>query len=196
MDQLKCQIIRMITHRLNCYHVCTQSLNPMSARLLSLFQTENGDSALMVEDGVTFSCFVRTLDFFNARTPPEVKLAALFRLYDCDGDGRVSERDLRSVMRLYMGTHVSEAALRVMSRNTMSHALAKCTNIESSNVSRDNNTKKGSISRGMMSDVIDRRNEDESSEESEGRSLSFEQFCNAIGPDALDSMNVAVPIRE
>ncbi len=168
----------------------------MSQRLLSLFQTENGDSALTVEDGVSFRSFVRTLDFFNPRTPSSVKLAALFRLYDCDGDGRVSERDLRIVMRLYMGSHVSEAALRVMSRNTMAHALASCATVAQTAKPTTGKTKHLSPSRNNSDSKEDEADGGVGAEESEGRSLTFEQFSVAIGGDALESMNVAIPIRE
>jgi len=176
----------------------------MSQRLLSLFQTDNGESALVMEDGVSFRSFVRTLDFFGARTPAAVKMDALFKLYDCDGDGRVSERDLRSIMRMYMGSSVSEAALRVMSRNTMTHALASCTSAAATATEQPLVAPKPTRLSGSRSasQLLGKEQDAAASDalidgaESEGRSLTFEQFSQAIGTNALEGMNVAVPIRE
>jgi len=181
------------------------SLNPMSQRLLSLFQTDGGESALSVGDGVTFDCFVRTLDYFNPATPSSVKLRALFGLYDLDRDGRVSERDLRGILRQYVGAHISEPALRVMARNTMAHALEACGNCKDEADEKDE-AKAGGKQRSAVS-PLSRNNipcDDLSpgsdalaaAAECEGRSLSFEQFSRAIGVDALEAMNVAIPIRE
>jgi hypothetical protein len=188
----------------------------MSQRLLTLFQTDTGESALSVGEGVTFDCFVRTLDYFNPRTPDSVKLNALFRLYDCDGDGRVSERDLRAVMRHYVGTHISEAALRVMCRNTMTHALQAISNnmddVETKKETTPRTHKEESKSNAAHKkaavpplalrnnvagdDAAAAQSATNELAECEGRYLTFEQFSRHIGVDALEAMNVAIPIRE
>lgn len=140
----------------------------MSPRILSLFQTSSGEDAL-TSGGVTFDVFVRTLNFFHAATPVEVKLKNLFRVYDIDGDGVVSESDLDQMMKYYVGPHLSDAARRVIVRKTMQHALTRCA--------------------GGVCTV--RTNADGE----EARGLNFDDFSRVLGADGMDALNVHIPIQ-
>lgn len=173
----------------------------MSQRILSLFQTADGESALTT-GGVTFDCFVKTLDFFNERTPVAEKLGALFRAYDCDADGVVSERDLRAILRLYVGPHLSDAALRVMCRNTMQHALEQCGAQEEhaqppekqeraahSAHTRNNNNNHAAIVGDDSPHGV------EECHQGAVRGLNLQQFSQVLGPEALAAMNVVIPLR-
>ena len=177
----------------------------MSQRILSLFQTDSGDEALS-SGGVTFDCFVKTLNFFNASTPAAVKMDALFRAYDCDGDGMVSEKDLRARLRYYVGPHLSDITLRVMVKNTMNHALARCAEIGLLPKQKAKDAAATAATTAKSTAVVERNNntaaeEEQSSSESCGcpteevRGLNFEQFSHAIGLDALNSLDVHIPLR-
>src|SRR4051794_4728535 len=97
----------------------------MAPRILTLFQNDAGEDSINA-GGVTFDVFVKTLNFFAARTPVQVKLAKLFKAYDIDGDGIISERDLQQMLKYYTGPHLSDSTCRVLVRKTMAHALSKC----------------------------------------------------------------------
>lgn len=184
-----------VISRMDFQLISELSLNPMSQRILSLFQTEGGDDALSSTlGGVTFDCFVKTLNLFNARTPVKDKMDALFRAYDCDGDGLVSEKDLRAMLRYYVGPHLDEVTLRVMVKNTMEHAMDRC--------------REGGISAKQTKAAAAAaikpasRNNTEAAEGAplvlceEVRGLTFEQFAHTLGLETLDSLTVDIPLRD
>lgn len=189
-----------VISRLDFQLISELTLNPMSPRILSLFQTDNGDEALS-SGGVTFDCFVKTLNFFNVSTPDHVKMDTLFRAYDCDGDGLVSEKDLRAMLRYYVGPHLSDITLRVMVKNTMNHALAKCEEVGL----HTKQQKKDAATTTKPKSSSDRNNTTAATAEvddnscgctpEEVRGLNFEQFQHAIGLDALSSLDVHIPLR-
>jgi Ca2+-binding EF-hand superfamily protein len=146
--------------------VC-QSLNPMSPRILTLFQNDAGEDAINA-GGVTFDIFVKTLNFFHARTPWTAKLEKLFKAYDVDGDGVISERDLQQMLKYYVGPHLSEATCRVLVRKTMQHALSRCDGDGKKKSSKDDSTPRG---------------------------LSFEDFSRVVSEDGIDALNVHIPIQ-
>lgn len=175
----------------------------MSQRILSLFQTDSGDEALS-SGGVTFDCFVKTLNFFNASTPSAVKMDALFRAYDCDGDGIVSEKDLRAMLRYYVGPHLSDITLRVMVNNTMNHALARCA--EAGLLAKQKMTDAAATTTAAAASKSTATRNNASEEEQpaaescgcpteEVRGLNFDQFSHTIGLDALNSLDVHIPLR-
>ncbi len=67
--------------------------NPLGPRICSLFE-EGSD--------LTFARFVQTLSSFAVSAPKEEKLRMIFRLYDVDGDGLVSETDLKEIVSLLL----------------------------------------------------------------------------------------------
>lgn len=193
-----------VISRMDFQLISELSLNPMSQRILSLFQTEGGDDALSSTlGGVTFDCFVKTLNLFNARTSPREKMDALFRAYDCDGDGRVSQKDLRAMLRYYVGPHLDEVTLRVMVRNTMQHALQRCAEMGICGEDQPAN-KEAAVKRAAASVASSRNNTDSASSAvestslpcEEARGLNFEQFSATIGFETLESLVVEIPIRD
>jgi serine/threonine-protein phosphatase 2B regulatory subunit len=49
---------------------------------------------------ISFHKFLRLLSVFNPRTGTEEKLEFLFKIYDWDGDGKISRQDLAKVRNI------------------------------------------------------------------------------------------------
>lgn len=162
----------------------------MAPRILSLFQTESGEEALNV-GGVTFDLFVRTLNFFHPRTALATKLAQLFKAYDIDGDGVISERDLQQMLKYYTGPHLTEATCRVLVRKTMQHALARCGGGHESSsggtdrVSRPPRNQSSSLDSPPASAAASLPH----------RGLSFADFSRVVTREGMDPLNVDIPIQ-
>jgi serine/threonine-protein phosphatase 2B regulatory subunit len=52
---------------------------------------------------LNFKAFVKALSVFHLRTPTEEKISFLFRLYDGDGDERISRAELKKTLTLLAG---------------------------------------------------------------------------------------------
>lgn len=163
--------------------VSLQTLNPMAPRILTLFQNDAQEDAINA-GGVTFDIFVRTLNFFNARTPLTTKLKTLFRAYDVDGDGLVSERDLGQMLKYYTGPHLSEATCKVLVRKTMEHALERL-------------AATGGAAGPKKKAAAAKRNSNDDEDEAPTRGLTFEEFAGVVGQDGSleEIMAVRVPLR-
>jgi serine/threonine-protein phosphatase 2B regulatory subunit len=83
------------------------AMNPLVPRIVQLF------------DGVNFKEFVRLLSAFGKNAPREARIDFLFRFYDVDGDGVVSEADVNSIFRLLVGENLDDATLRRIVRQAM-----------------------------------------------------------------------------
>merc|ERR1712013_229328 len=68
----------------------------MCDRVIELFDDNSTNQ-------INFRDFVRTLWVFSERAPAEIKLEFAFRVFDFDGDGRISETDLFHVMTIMVG---------------------------------------------------------------------------------------------
>eukprot|EP01006_Ploeotia_vitrea_P037975 TRINITY_DN66191_c5_g1_i1.p1 TRINITY_DN66191_c5_g1~~TRINITY_DN66191_c5_g1_i1.p1 ORF type:complete len:179 (-),score=94.94 TRINITY_DN66191_c5_g1_i1:206-742(-) len=88
------------------------SMNPLCHRIIALFDVDGTDR-------VNFEQFVRTLSVFHPSTPPEVKRKFAFKIYDVDGDGLVSERDLFAVLKLLVGSNLDDDQLHLIVHKTM-----------------------------------------------------------------------------
>ncbi|KAG6509971.1 calcineurin subunit B-like [Zingiber officinale] len=72
------------------------SLNPLSQRLLKMV------------DGLNFKDFVAFLSAFSPQATPQQKVELIFKVYDVDGKGRVTFKDLLEVLRDLTGSFMSE----------------------------------------------------------------------------------------
>ena len=87
-------------------------MNPLAPRLLAQFSRDG-------ESRINFRSFVHGLSVFNDRATPEHKTAAVFRIFDVDGDGYITESDVRFVLSLLCGTALSSAAADEIVRATI-----------------------------------------------------------------------------
>ncbi|XP_042373987.1 calcineurin subunit B-like [Zingiber officinale] len=72
------------------------SLNPLSQRLLKMV------------DGLNFKDFVAFLSAFSPQATTQQKIEFIFKVYDADGKGRVTFKDLLEVLRDLTGSFMSE----------------------------------------------------------------------------------------
>jgi serine/threonine-protein phosphatase 2B regulatory subunit len=72
------------------------SLNPLSKRLLRMV------------DGLNFKDFVALFSTFSAKASPRQKFELIFKVYDVDGKGRLTFKDLLEVLRDLTGSFMSE----------------------------------------------------------------------------------------
>ncbi|KAL6911962.1 hypothetical protein ACP4OV_000767 [Aristida adscensionis] len=72
------------------------SLNPLSKRLLRMV------------DGLNFKDFVAFLSTFSAKASLRQKIELIFKVYDIDGKGKVTFKDLLEVLRDLTGSFMSE----------------------------------------------------------------------------------------
>jgi len=94
------------------------SMNPLCHRIIALFDTDGSDQ-------VNFKRFVQTLSLFHPDATHAQKLTVLFRVYDVDGDGLISEADLFHVLKMLVGSYLEDAKLQKIVKKTISEADPK-----------------------------------------------------------------------
>ncbi|EPS69368.1 hypothetical protein M569_05396 [Genlisea aurea] len=72
------------------------AVNPLSQRLLRML------------DGLNFKEFVAFLSGFSSRASLQQKVEFIFKIYDCDGNGKVSFNEMVDIMRDLTGHFISE----------------------------------------------------------------------------------------
>ncbi|GMH33815.1 hypothetical protein BSKO_01649 [Bryopsis sp. KO-2023] len=72
------------------------SINPLAHRMVRMFE------------GVNFKDFCRLLAPFSRRASPEMKMGAIYSVFDMDGDGVVSRDDLDLMLRQLAGTTLTD----------------------------------------------------------------------------------------
>ncbi|KAG2308989.1 hypothetical protein Bca52824_028737 [Brassica carinata] len=72
------------------------AMNPLSQRLLKMV------------DGLNFKDFVAFLSAFSAKASLRQKVTLIFQVYDSDGNGKVSFKDIMEVLRDLSGTFMSD----------------------------------------------------------------------------------------
>ncbi|KAG6519550.1 hypothetical protein ZIOFF_023044 [Zingiber officinale] len=87
------------------------SLNPLSQRLLKMV------------DGLNFKDFVAFLSAFSPQATTQQKIEFIFKVYDADGKGRVTFKDLLEVLRDLTGSFMSEEQREVTSNSNRSLPL-------------------------------------------------------------------------
>ncbi|XP_022721189.1 calcineurin subunit B-like isoform X2 [Durio zibethinus] len=72
------------------------AMNPLSQRLLKMV------------DGLNFKDFVAFLSAFSAKASVQQKIQLIFKVYDSDGNGKVSFNDILEVLRDLSGSFISD----------------------------------------------------------------------------------------
>lgn len=72
------------------------AVNPLSQRLLRML------------DGLNFKEFVAFLSAFSSRASLQQKVEFIFKVYDSDGNGKVSFNDILDILRDLTGQYISE----------------------------------------------------------------------------------------
>ena len=105
------------------------AINPLGDRIVHAFFNESpsGDD----KDKVDFKAFVRVLAHFrpinkssekNKLNTRMKKLQFAFRMYDLDGDGKITKRELLSVLTMMVGSNISEEQLESIAERTIMEA--------------------------------------------------------------------------
>eukprot|EP00033_Pygsuia_biforma_P001362 GCRY01001543.1.p1 GENE.GCRY01001543.1~~GCRY01001543.1.p1 ORF type:complete len:178 (+),score=24.50 GCRY01001543.1:205-738(+) len=80
-------------------------MNPLLTRVISIFDT-NKDSQ------VEFSEFIQALSIFTNQSSEEEKLKFAFKVYDMDDDGFISNGELFQVLKMMVGSNLSDVQLQ------------------------------------------------------------------------------------
>eukprot|EP00834_Sanchytrium_tribonematis_P002824 NODE_95_length_21511_cov_0.501168.p13 type:complete len:195 gc:universal NODE_95_length_21511_cov_0.501168:1140-556(-) len=79
--------------------------NPLASRLIEIFDSDgNGE--------VDFQEFVRGLNVFSAHGKRDEKIKFLFQVYDIDKDGKISNGELFSVLKMMVGNNLNGEQLQ------------------------------------------------------------------------------------
>lgn len=120
------------------------AINPLGDRIVHAFfrdskagsgsgggDAENGNGSGMEAEVVNFCDFVRVLAHFrplkknnekNKLNGREEKLRFAFRMYDLDGDDRISKEELLAVLTMMVGANISEDQLISIAERTIMEA--------------------------------------------------------------------------
>eukprot|EP00756_Hemistasia_phaeocysticola_P011902 Hpha_TRINITY_DN15157_c0_g1::TRINITY_DN15157_c0_g1_i1::g.129974::m.129974/K06268/PPP3R, CNB; serine/threonine-protein phosphatase 2B regulatory subunit len=79
--------------------------NPLLGRVLTIFDTDGNKS-------VDFREFVKALAIFSNDCEKQEKLHFTFRIYDIDGDKRISNRDLFQTLQIMVGSNLTDVQLQ------------------------------------------------------------------------------------
>ena len=113
------------------------AISPLGDRIVHAFfnKSRSGDNEdevdLKDEDKVDFKAFVRILAHFrpidksaekNKLNTRMKKLQFAFRMYDLDGDGKITKKELKTVLTLMVGSNISEKQLDSIAERTIMEA--------------------------------------------------------------------------
>ena len=102
------------------------AINPLGDRIIHAFFSVESD-----QDQVNFRQFMRVLARFrpvkrnddaNAINSRDEKLKFAFRLYDLDGDDRISREEILAVLHMMVGDNITEAQLNSIAERTLAEA--------------------------------------------------------------------------
>lgn len=91
------------------------SQNPLSRRVIEIFDENRGGD-------IDFKEFVKGLSIFSSTTDPDDKLRFLFKVYDIDNDGYISNGELYLVLRLMVANSLTEVQLQQLVDRTIVEA--------------------------------------------------------------------------
>lgn len=100
------------------------AINPLGDRIVHAFFMEGND------DGVNFRQFMRTLARFrpiketkdNELNSRDAKLRFAFKMYDLDGDNKISREELLAVLHMMVGANISDDQLGSIADRTITEA--------------------------------------------------------------------------
>jgi serine/threonine-protein phosphatase 2B regulatory subunit len=81
------------------------SSNPLLDRVLAVFDTNN-------DHNVDFREFVRALAIFSHDVDKRDKLMFTFKMYDMDGDNKISNKDLFRTLQIMVGSNLTDIQLQ------------------------------------------------------------------------------------
>lgn len=81
------------------------SSNPLAARIMEVFDTDNSGD-------VDFQEFITGLSIFSGRGSKDEKLNFAFKIYDIDKDGYISNGELFIVLKIMVGTNLDDDQLQ------------------------------------------------------------------------------------
>ena len=79
--------------------------NPLVKRVISIFDKN-------VDGKISFTEFVLGLTKLSSTSSPEDKLKFAFQVYDLDGDGYISNGELFTVLKMMVGSNLTEVQLQ------------------------------------------------------------------------------------
>eukprot|EP00755_Sulcionema_specki_P023168 Sspe_Gene.14171::Locus_4894_Transcript_1_1_Confidence_1.000_Length_659::g.14171::m.14171/K06268/PPP3R, CNB; serine/threonine-protein phosphatase 2B regulatory subunit len=79
--------------------------NPLLGRVLTIFDTNHDHS-------VDFREFVKALAIFSGDCAKEEKLKFTYKMYDIDGDNKISNRDLFQTLQIMVGSNLTDVQLQ------------------------------------------------------------------------------------
>jgi serine/threonine-protein phosphatase 2B regulatory subunit len=92
------------------------AMNPLASRMVALMDKESDRT-------INFRSFAVFLSHFGKhKRNSDARFAFLFRLYDCDDDGKVSVDDLRKVIKMQVGDWCSAEQVDAVVQKTMAAA--------------------------------------------------------------------------
>jgi len=87
--------------------------NPLVRRVVDTFDKDKSGE-------IDFMEFVQALTIFTASsTHNDQKLAFIYRLYDVDGDGYISNKDLYYILKVMVGNNLNDVQLQQLVDRTM-----------------------------------------------------------------------------
>ncbi|KAJ1800303.1 Calcineurin subunit B [Coemansia sp. RSA 2399] len=89
--------------------------NPLSGRLIDIFDTDGGGD-------VDFKEFITGLSTFSSKGKKEEKLRFAFKIYDMDRDGFISNGELFHVLRMMVGNNLTPAQVQQIVDKTIRDA--------------------------------------------------------------------------
>ncbi|KAJ2009998.1 Calcineurin subunit B [Coemansia sp. RSA 376] len=89
--------------------------NPLSTRLIDIFDTDGGGD-------VDFKEFITGLSTFSSKGAKEEKLRFAFKIYDIDRDGYISNGELFMVLKMMVGNNLTPAQLQQIVDKTIREA--------------------------------------------------------------------------
>ncbi|KAJ1940024.1 calcineurin regulatory beta sub-unit [Linderina pennispora] len=89
--------------------------NPLSSRLIDIFDTDGGGD-------VDFKEFITGLSTFSSKGREEEKLRFMFKIYDMDRDGYISNGELFLVLKMMVGNNLTPQQLQQIVDKTIMEA--------------------------------------------------------------------------
>jgi serine/threonine-protein phosphatase 2B regulatory subunit len=93
------------------------AVNPLKRRIVHMIDSDN-------QGAVSFKKFMMALAPLSEFAPPEEKIEFAFRVYDVNQDGVISSSDLRVIIRILVGSYMSEEYVSNLVEQTMREADA------------------------------------------------------------------------